>query len=607
MSLFLLKIILFASVIITIKPINFTSPVKFSNYLWTCINRIIDNCMIENRFVAKPLSILVDDVIVHEFILPMVTEHIKWPVFVLNMSNYEYKKQQFAAKPSHYIIVVQDFEDFQNKVIYIKGNNTIWENDIRILVIALTVQNPKLFAFQATNLLKLEDINGIIITQSVYNKNDYNCYMFKNLNGNYDDCYRFFPNHQVNYCRKGNLTYNENVTIFKNEDKHLYNVIAINRKPNIINLKNGTLSGPITKSNGVEHNTLNLIAEILNISFIYLLPENEHCSGDAYPNGTIVGALLELHKKTADIAVGSYTWTYDRSLRFYPVFPFIENKFVWFFPHILEDSRTLSVNPVIFILIITTFLLLVLLHHISNILESRKKTFGSNLFLMLSALISVPKISKLSPVRRSILNIISFLNLFLNVIIFTTLASILTGMTQMEIYGTLEKLFTSTLNFKLDPIEKQVFMDYPFGSRIVDCKRIDVCLTSIVSDKNSTVGMTLILSELFQNELAVDGKQTVGCLEYPIKLPLVMYMRHGFPYYKKIKYLILEVAEKGFMNKFIRDLKPIKSISSFKYNQKVLQFKHLKLVFIIYGLVSFLNTIIFVCEYVFNRYNYLEN
>lgn len=598
--------LIFIHFAISFEPLRPINPLNNSVHLHSCFNMIINKFMMDKKYVVRPLTYYLDGDQMEEDVLLYVLNHIDWPTFIVNRKNSFYKKQQFVEVPTHYVLIANNINKLVNNVNYIKRHASIWENNIRIFVVAVAVEDPQPFIFQANELFKSEDINGVVVTKNLQDNNNFNCYIFQNLNCYVRGCeWNLYSN--MNFCQRGILIHNENVTTFGNSNKKLYNVIAINIKPNVINLQNGTLSGPTSLNYGVEHNILNLIAEILNVSFIYYTPYNLRDSGDAYPNRTVVGALNELHKKTADIAIGAYSWTYERSLRFYPVFFHIENKFGWFYPHVLQDSHSIKADPYVIIMILVSFGILVLMQLSFDVLRRRNGHYCYYFMLMYSALINVPTISRSKPIIRRIWFIILFLNLFLTIILYTLLISYLADTTQVEKYGSMKRLFSSNLTIKLDPVEKVLFMDYPFYNRIVDCENDDdMCLKSVAVDKNSAVGTSFLSSDIIINEFSNGNQQTINCIEYPMNYPLVMYMRHGFPYYKNIAYLILHLVEKGFMYKFVQDLKPRVLLSKIheQNKQKILRFKHLKPVIIWYFIFSSSNVVVCLLEILCYKYNF---
>lgn len=577
-----------------------TDSIKHPINLESCIHIIIKT-FIEDINLKPFIFIINDDSSQEEAILLRT----QWPRLLKNVRNPIKKEIGSTKNKGHYVMIPQNIEHLQELVDYINRDSSMWEN-IRFLIIALNVKDQNDFVMRATNLLKMEDINGIILTKNAFEEENYDCYVFKNVNCYYYSCeWNLLSKRNLNFCQNGLLAYNKNTTQFKNSiANRVFSVIANNIEPNVINLQNGTLSGPTALNYGVEHNILNLIAEILNISFVYYTTESGMWPGDAYDNGTIAGLLNKLEEKTADIAIGAYIWTSRRSARFYPVFLFVENKFGWFVPYVLEDVYNISFDWLVFNMFLISFIALTLIQYLFNVLRSKCVNFDRILFLVFSALINIPTVTKGGPITKSIWIIVLFLNLFLSMTLYTFLTSFLAGLTQDYKYNTMEKILSSNLTIRVQEVLIPDFSDRPFYNRIVDCKIRYDCIKSVATEKNSTYGFNHLIPELIINKFAIENEQQINYVKYPVNFPLVIYLRHGFPYYRRILFRILNIVEEGFIHKFIADLKD-KKFKKIKKSENELKFKHFKPIFLFYLTLCCFNIVVFICEIVVYRVNYL--
>ncbi|XP_044260082.1 uncharacterized protein LOC123008376, partial [Tribolium madens] len=86
--------------------------------------------------------------------------------------------------------------------------------------------------------------------------------------------------------------------------------------PFVINIPNGSRSGPPRGSRGIEISLLDLVAEFANVRMLYHHDQVPDNWGNVYDNGTITGNLKYLYQEIDDIAIGAYAKNMKRSLFF---------------------------------------------------------------------------------------------------------------------------------------------------------------------------------------------------------------------------------------------------------------------------------------------------
>ncbi|XP_044260078.1 uncharacterized protein LOC123008372, partial [Tribolium madens] len=131
--------------------------------------------------------------------------------------------------------------------------------------------------------------------------------------------------------------------------------------PFVINVPNGSWSGPPRSSRGIEISLLDLVAEFANVRMFYHHDQVPDNWGNVYGNGTITGNLKYLYQEIDDIAIGAYAISMKRCLVFDAVSYHKHEKLIFYVPFQTLNSKLTSLGEIMGFgaLVLTLFLYLV--------------------------------------------------------------------------------------------------------------------------------------------------------------------------------------------------------------------------------------------------------
>ncbi|KAI8124052.1 Glutamate receptor 2 [Lucilia cuprina] len=88
--------------------------------------------------------------------------------------------------------------------------------------------------------------------------------------------------------------------------------------------KRGQSGGEMEGMEGMEGFLLNVLAKVLNFRIAYITPPNNEQRGLVKPDGTVTGAIKMLNNRVADLSLGSFRCTLERSTALSPSMTFYQ-------------------------------------------------------------------------------------------------------------------------------------------------------------------------------------------------------------------------------------------------------------------------------------------
>lgn len=539
-----------------------------------------------------PMMLLLDpDGVMEKYFLRRIMPEVEWPIFLVNIENFSSAVSTNPQTSMNYIFNINDVVDLGNYIKYIKMNNTYWDSNVKILITAFYVEYSKDFVEEVMMTIRNEDINGILLIKNSHDELDFNCYVFKALYCYFRACkWNRASTRRINFCSKGELTNNKNVTMYRNWRKAIFTAAVMDQFPYF-----SKVSG---KFEGIEYKVMKILAEMLQFPLVYVFVNDTYGYGDSFSNGTNTGAFKLMAENKADIALGGYGLTYNRATNFYPAFPFLQNEIAWCVPHEPVENFSVPINQTVSLYVIFCFILISLVVYVYYkflLLEGHKEISG-NIFMIVFAIIisettTLPRSCKL----RSVLISALFLNLFFETLLFSFIASSIADIKYTEMYGTMQDIIDSKLKINAYFTERVYLEHSPLYNRVEDCTNSTYCLYTVAHERKSALAVSFINKEFILKDFKNENGSLLYCLDGFLKFPVTMYFRHGFPYYKRISAKLLLLTENGMINRFTEEMIP--NTANIKDNvENMLKFRNLLPIFVALIVVYFFCILIFIFE-----------
>lgn len=362
-----------------------------------------------------------------------------------------------------------------------------------------------------------------------------------------------------------------------------------------MNTSNGTTSRIQSTPQGIEQKLINLVGDLMNVTFRYFQHDPAMSTGEVLPNGTATGLLGLLQEKTADVAIHGYSLTFERATTFHATPSYTFNQFGWFVPHEPTKNFHIAVDPYVVLSILVVFVTIVVLCASLGAMG-----WGDAFLNGYAAVIGTTVVLPRGHELRLLFGLLLVLNLFLNIIFYTFLISALANQTNDERYGTEQKMIDSNLQLKIYATKTRYLKGCSYYSRLVGCSDIPECFKSVAMLKDSAYATSYIEKNLFLDEYKVDNKAAMYALPPILSHPIVFYMRRGFPYYKKVWEVIYWITESGTMEKFIKDITP-PDVPPEEGN-KFLTIGDFEPIFVLFTILYSMCFFIFITELLFKRF-----
>lgn len=553
-----------------------------------CLNSMLQTEIFRQVKLVPLLLVLDGYKIIEDTFLPVLEEKTFSSYVLVDYKHLDIMKLNLKSTRYNYVAHVANSTDMKQHINYFKANQSHWHSYVRFFVISLTVVDVEGFIKECIAELKSEDINGFIITRNPHGETSFNCYMYRALQCYFEKC-EWNKVTKLNFCSNGVLSHKKSVRIYENSPPEQVKVLVRTKPHNSI--INGYEAHP--KYN-IERKILDLLAYTLKIKLIFVLWEHG-TDGDVFENGTITGPLMMLHLKKADIVIGYFSWTFERSLRFYYVFPYMFKKFGWCYPHELETAFRMFINASVLCLIVVSIVVLCVFNSYRGFINGEKIDWWTTSLNTYAILLGVPvKFTNLHEKARPIFGVVVIFSFLLNTIVITGLVSTLTNVVLVEKYGTEAKLYNSSLKLMVPSVETKFLVESPVHDRLTNCDDYDDCFKNVSYGKDSALAVSYLSSSL------INYKFNLGCMKPLLNLPVTMYMRRGFPYKDIFWKIIQGLIETGFVAKFRRDfyLFNIKE----KPKQMSLNYENIKPLLKIMLLAYIGCFFVFVIEVVYNKY-----
>lgn len=555
-------------------------------YFCECVNAIIAKYFMEKTYVPVPLMIVLDkNNIIDEYLLGTLLK-LKWSIYVKELSMCE-TGNYVPQTNLNYIFYVNSTEDVQRYVTILKTNNPFWDYTVKLFIISRSETDQHVKRVQT--ILREEDIHGFLI---IYSTNTYNykCYVFKPLYCNFRKCWWNKVNKEnINYCSRGNLTHVQNVTVYQNKPKVYYKIGAVNRYPYFFNTS--------AHLDGINYKIINILAQILNISFTYVTTSKSFDYGDVFLNGTAKGIINLLQKKRVDVALGDYSYTYTRAANFYPSSSYLQSELRWCVPHESITDFNLPIDNHIPLVIFLLFILLSVIFFLYTAKEctSKLQSFRAAMFktfaIIVSAPIKLPKSGRL----RLVISLTLLLNLFFEIFLYSFTESSITDLKSVEKYDSIQTVIDNNLILNALSTEKPYMSLLQYVDMIQDCDDIKKCLDDVAYKKDCAMVISHVDKEYILKDYKNENRTLLYCMEPLLKFPVTIYMRRGFPYYKKITEKLYLLMANGLVTKFTRDFIPLTAKVK-DDNANMLKFDNLVPIFITLLSLYFICIIVFIYE-----------
>lgn len=542
--------------------VSFPAPTTNNPQFLECLEEIVDDYLKVREPVLRPIT-----VIGQKNKLTDLNFNLDWPT-LLPVGNL------LLHKYTNLLIYARQIADFVSVIDQIKKFNQVMDNEMRMMIWS----NHQMNVTELGIILRREDVNALLVMDVPLT-----VYSFKSL------LTEHFSN--KSYC-------SVETQAVPNVGSHNYTVLFANYEPYFIDLANNSVSGKDLKDKGIEFNVLDLIADVFNLTLRFVMSSKYFDYGDVQENGTVTGELRYLDKYQVDVAISEYSLTEGRTKRFHYSFPYLWEKLSWCVPH---QTQHLTIGMQIFDLYTVLVLVVVLILGGTVVYFTSEIDLNLLIWKQCGIILGTPVTISDHHVERCVFGVYCVINFFLNAAIITALTSSLSKVSNEELYGTLDKLVNSKLDLYTLPAQKVYYLDTPLYDRIIGCDNLDECMGEAAYSKKSAFAVPNIVPDYISAPYKTkSGQPLLYCLkDSQVDAPVTLYMRRGFPLYKKWSHKLLVFAEMGFVWKWIKDyIIPVNK----GRNRIYLSFNSLRSVFLLLIIGNLMSVVVWILELLVFRF-----
>lgn len=554
-----------------------------------------ENDIIKDYFIysGTPLAFILDeDGPVENSLLSNFVQEFSHSIYVFSIN----KAKEQVPVNTNYIFSINNISKFYEILDFLKTYSTFWDYHLKFLIFLEDDRVVK-DIFKA---LTIEDVNALIISENA-NTGIFKMFVFKAVYCNVRNC--SWNSITPHYCN--NIS---SYTIVNNLPNKMYKCMFVNFDPYFKNLPNNTLS--TTKGNyGLEFQILNLIGEKLGFVIKYVMSEIVDDYGEVFVNGTITGNFLKMKNNEADLIACAYQLQYTRCKRFHYTFAHLFDKAHWCVPY---KSVQTNLNKLLKVVDdLASYLILGLICVVIAAMNFVGRNIDNDPFYkplvnvvmkVFTVMHGVPTKLPKHRILRMMITIIIFLNMVLSIVLSSHISSQLANIQYANQYDTDDKLYNSNLELYAYRTHKDYFKDTHIYDRIKETTNSNLCLDDIIYGKNvacmkASFSRNYLLGHYNWNL----SKPLLYCSKEVIAMhPLTIYMRRGFPYYKRMSEVVLSLTESGFIGYFRE--KQLKPFNEQQDSANFLRLNELKYIFISVFAVQFISVIVFLCEILHHKY-----
>ncbi|CAH0560070.1 unnamed protein product [Brassicogethes aeneus] len=486
----------------------------------------------------------------------------------------------------NYFFSIACKENLLSIIKYLKNYNRNWNHHTKFFITVLNQTQTLLD--DVIDIIAWEDMNAILLTT-------------------YDEVYIF----KGVYCYTQTCSWNgvvplcpgKNVTIIQNKPRETYTATYMTYQPYFINVtSNELIKYDYFESKGLEHSMLALLAEITKIKVHIVVSEETSNYGTVLPNGTATGALQQFDENRFDFILGCYVATINRTYHFYYTFPVLHVALQWFVPYDLIRSENTISDVYTLSLVTLTVILVGCAIHLSQKYKKHPVTIGFIVLTIYAILIGAPiKLLRNTPFRVLISCVIA-LNFFLNLIFLTAVTSNLANVQYRQKIDMEEQLIKSDLELYAYSLDHGFFRNSPYETKIKHCYDENECMKVAAKERKTAYAYSTKSSNYIINHFSEEkGKPLLHAIKGKIALlPLTIYMRRGFPYYRIFSQNLLRIRESGFLEKFLTDIQGIEN-KEYPDKKLLIHLESLKPLFVSLFCMHWIAFCVFIAEIVFKN------
>lgn len=555
--------------------------------MWlTCINQIISVLFIQTYF-EKTTFILTTQDDKEEEILSSFMNNFSVNIYITRSGDEHLQRGTTA----NYIVYVSDIEDVKKALLFIKTDALDVEQfEMRYFIILnQNVKFNESFMERCINLLLVEDVNGIILSNNISSLNQIT--IVKKSQCTLSQC-TWNKILQLDKC----LSNSTLIKVITNDPKKEVHAVVRAYPPNFIKVPKHSRIYEHNQNHGVEYNILAVLARKLNITIYYTSFDMDNSIGNVFKNGSVTGLLKYIDMQNYDLFVGSLSLTYERILKFYKSYPYIYSKITWCTPHYSNET---NLKTLLRLMDIYTIGLLVLIFFCVVIIKynSEKTSFTTIVLETYACLLGVPTHLSNDDFLRLITGLVILMNIFLTGILLTSLTSLLCNIQHVEEYGTYKDIEDSNLKLYTDESLLYLFIDISIFHRLNICRSFYKCLNEVMDVTAAYAVETINPIHLMSMYRTKDNEPRIYCFNEPIVYQQnTMYFRNGFQYLTQFIQIVFRLNESGLVSKFIQDVSMTPLNHENTKKTVILEMKELIPIYYFIGIMYTFSFLVFVVE-----------